>query len=413
MNSPRRKTPAVRVGDVWMGGEHPVVVQSMTNTPTADVEQTVSQVRELAQAGAELVRITVNDEAAMRAVPEIRRRLDGQGCRVPLIGDFHYNGHRLLDECPEGARVLEKYRINPGNVGGGGENFATIVRIARDLGKAVRIGVNWGSLDPRYVALRMNRNARRKKPLEPRELVRRTMVDCALESLEAALALGLGEDRLVLSVKMSHLPGMVDAYTLLARKCGAALHLGLTEAGSETDGVVASSAALAVLLRQGIGDTIRVSITPGPGEPRAREVEVCRSLLQALEMRFFHPTVISCPGCGRTRSRAYEELAREVREYVKRRAPEWRRIDPASDRMQIAVMGCVVNGPGESRQADVGISLPGDREDPVALVYAGAALRARLKGDEIRPRFFEILEETVRARALRPETARGNDPKGD
>lgn len=402
MSIEKRKTPSVRIGNILMGSDHPVVIQSMTNTPTSDAQATAEQIRQLALAGSDLVRITVNDDKAMQAVPEIVDTLAGWEIHVPIIGDFHYNGHTLLSKYPEGAKCLAKYRINPGNVGKalqGQDNFAQIIELAVKYDKAVRIGVNWGSVDQEYINLKMDENAKRQNPLSADELACRTMVDCAIENAHRAQQLGLGKDRIVLSVKMSRLPSMVDVYQTLARECDYVLHVGLTEAGSGVRGVVSSTAACAVLLSQGIGDTIRVSLTPEPGTPRRREVDVCKELLQALEVRFFKPSVTSCPGCGRTSGQVYQQLAKDVNEYIDNRCTEWVRIWPGCVKMSIAVMGCVVNGPGESRHADIGISLPGKSENPAAPVYVDGKHFITLKDCDIKSEFFKIIEDYIRSKA--------------
>ncbi len=390
----RRQTTAVKVGGFTVGGTGPVVVQSMTNTPTSDVDATVKQTLELARAGSELVRMTVNDDDAARAVPEISARLKAEGCNVGLIGDFHYNGHLLLPKFPEMAKTLDKYRINPGNVGSpetGPKNFDTIVRVAAAHEKPVRIGVNWGSLSTDYVDAKIEANNKRAAPFEYPELVIESMVDCALESAERAQKCGLGADKIILSVKMSQAPAMIEAYRRLAERCSYALHLGLTEAGGGVKGTVASTAALAVLLEEGIGDTIRVSLTPEPGAGRTKEVAVCRELLQALELRFFQPTVISCPGCGRTDDERFRELVSRVSAYIDSKADDWVRAWPDAAKLQVAVMGCIVNGPGEGKHADIGISFPGRGEEPMAIVFEGGRQKAVLKEPDICGQFFTML----------------------
>lgn len=399
----RRQTHAVAVRwndrTVVIGGGRPVVVQSMTNTPTTDVEATLQQVIALDRAGSELVRLTVNTPEAARAVVEIRRRLDEAGCSVPLVGDFHYNGHKLLTEVPECARALSKYRINPGNVGKGdraAENFAVMVRTAIETGAAVRIGVNGGSLDQALLARMMDENSRSEAPLPPESVLLEALVESALSSARDAVALGLPEDRIVLSCKVSTVPELVKLYRALSERSRFALHLGLTEAGIGSKGIVASSAALAILLEDGIGDTIRVSLTPAPGAPRTEEVIVAQEILQSLGARSFMPTVTSCPGCGRTSSDLFQQLAASTQEFLRERMPEWRRTAPGAASMKVAVMGCVVNGPGESRQADIGISLPGAGESPVAPVYVRGEKVASLKGPDMQERFQDMIEEFVR-----------------
>ncbi len=375
------------------------MIQSMTDTPTADVERTLKQVIELIDAGSEMVRLTVNDDDAARAVPQIVKALRAQGYTVPIIGDFHFNGHTLLTKHPDCARLLDKYRINPGNVGRGqrhDEHFAQIVKIAVDNNKPVRIGVNWGSLDQELLTTMMDRNAGLKNPQDAREVTYKAMIQSALASAELARKCGLKKNQIVLSVKMSVLQDMVNVYSLLAKKCDYALHLGLTEAGSDVQGITSSAAALGILLQQGIGDTIRVSLTPQPNVSRAKEVEVCKHLLQSMGLRYFTPSVTSCPGCGRTASNYFQYLARDINEHIQRNMPVWKERYPGVERLKIAVMGCVVNGPGESRHADIGISLPGASETPVAPVYADGKSLTTLKGDHIKEEFTAILEDYLR-----------------
>ncbi|AEV17236.1 4-hydroxy-3-methylbut-2-en-1-yl diphosphate synthase [Thermus sp. CCB_US3_UF1] len=384
-----------------LGSAHPVAVQSMTNTPTADVEATLAQVLALHRAGSEIVRITVNDEAAARAVPELKARLQGEGAEVPLVGDFHFNGHLLLRRYPAMAEALDKFRINPGTLGRGrhkDENFAEMIRIAQDLGKPVRIGANWGSLDPALLTELMDQNARRPEPKEAHEVVLEALVESAVRSYEAALEMGLGEDKIVLSAKVSKARDLVWVYRELARRTRAPLHLGLTEAGMGVKGIVASAAALAPLLLEGIGDTIRVSLTPAPGEPRTKEVEVAQEILQALGLRTFAPEVTSCPGCGRTTSTFFQELAEAVSARLKAKLPEWRKAYPGVEGLKVAVMGCVVNGPGESKHAHIGISLPGAGEEPKAPVYADGQLLTILKGEGIAEAFLALVEDYVKRR---------------
>ncbi len=398
--SRRRRTVPVRIGTVTLGGGAPVAVQSMTNTDTADVEATTRQVRELADAGSELVRITVNTEEAARAVPRIVDRLRETGVRVPIVGDFHYNGHLLLTRYPECARALDKYRINPGNVGprGHDENFRTIVEVALRWEKPVRIGVNWGSLDPALLTELMEANARRPDPEDARTVTRRAMVESALRSARLAESFGLPHDRIVLSAKVSSPPDLIEIYRALADGCDYPLHLGLTEAGLGTKGIVASAAALAVLLHEGIGDTIRVSLTPAPGGDRTEEVRVAQQILQSLEIRTFFPQVTACPGCGRTTSTFFQEMAQRVQDYLRSRMPEWKERYPGVEELRVAVMGCVVNGPGESRHAHVGISLPGTFEEPKAPVYVDGRLLTTLRGERIVEEFCALVESYVAAR---------------
>ncbi len=397
----RRKTRAVMVGNVTLGGSAPVVVQSMTNTDTADVTATVAQVAELAAAGSELVRLTVNNEASAAAVGEIRRRLDDMGVSVPLIGDFHFNGHRLLEKYPDCARALAKYRINPGNVGSGekrDEQFNAMIEKAIEHGKAVRIGVNWGSMDKQLVARMMDENARSASPLDADRMTREIMVASALESAAQAEAVGLGADRIILSCKMSGVQDLIAVYEMLAQRCNYALHLGLTEAGMGSKGIVASTAALSVLLQQGIGDTIRISLTPEPGGSRTTEVKVAQQILQALELRSFTPQVIACPGCGRTTSIYFQQLAQDIQDFLDASMPRWRTEYPGVEEMHVAVMGCVVNGPGESKHANIGISLPGTGEQPAAPVYVDGVKTVTLKGEGIAVEFQQIVENYVKER---------------
>ncbi|WP_068141826.1 flavodoxin-dependent (E)-4-hydroxy-3-methylbut-2-enyl-diphosphate synthase [Limnochorda pilosa] len=401
MERPRRRpTPPVRVGDVVIGGSHPVVVQSMTNTETADAEATARQVVELSRAGSELVRITVNTDEAAQAVPRIVQRVRAEGVRVPVVGDFHYNGHLLLTRFPACAEALDKYRINPGNVGTKhrDENFARIIQVARDRGKPVRIGVNWGSLDQQLLTSLMEDNARRERPWSARAVTLEAMVQSALRSARLAEELGLPHDQIVLSAKVSAAPDLIAVYRRLAELSDYPLHLGLTEAGMGLPGIVASAAALAPLLTAGIGDTIRVSITPEPGGDRTEEVRVAQQILQALGLRTFTPQVTACPGCGRTTNSFFQEMARDIQAYLQEQLPAWRERYSGVEELKVAVMGCVVNGPGESRHADVGISLPGSAEEPKAPVYVDGRLRTTLQGDDIVPRFIELLNEYVETR---------------
>jgi (E)-4-hydroxy-3-methylbut-2-enyl-diphosphate synthase len=387
------------VGHVAVGGGAPVVVQSMTNTDTADVNGTVVQVHELWQAGSELVRLTVNTEEAARGVVAIREKLDAMGCNVPLIGDFHFNGHRLIKAVPECAEALAKLRINPGNVGRGAkkdEQFATLVEAAARHGKAVRIGVNWGSLDQELLARMMDDNARRAEPHEPDQVMRNALIVSALESAARAESLGLAGDRIILSCKLSGVQDLIRVYRDLASRSDYALHLGLTEAGMGSKGIVASTAALAILLQEGIGDTIRVSLTPQPGESRTTEVQVAQEILQTIGLRSFTPLVTACPGCGRTTSTVFQELAQKIQNWLRGQMPVWRGQYPGVESMNVAVMGCVVNGPGESKHANVGISLPGTGETPVAPVYVDGAKTVTLKGDRIAEEFQAIVEDYVK-----------------
>jgi (E)-4-hydroxy-3-methylbut-2-enyl-diphosphate synthase len=404
----RRLSGRVMVGPVAIGGGAPVVVQSMTNTDTADAAATARQVEELWRAGSELVRITVNTPEAAAQVAAIRARLDAAGCDVPLIGDFHYNGHKLLAQFPDCARALAKYRINPGNVGKGArrdEQFASMIEAAIRYGKAVRIGVNWGSLDQALLARLMDENARRAEPLDADEVMREAVIRSALDSAQQAEAWGLPAERIVISCKMSGVQDLIAVYRELARRCGYALHLGLTEAGMGSKGIVASSAALAVLLQEGIGDTIRVSLTPEPGGDRTREVVVAQEILQTMGIRSFTPMVAACPGCGRTTSTVFQELAARIQAYLRAQMPVWRERYPGVEDMRVAVMGCVVNGPGESKHADIGISLPGTGELPVAPVYVDGAKTVTLKGERIAEEFQALVEDYVR-RNYAPGAAR-------
>jgi (E)-4-hydroxy-3-methylbut-2-enyl-diphosphate synthase len=395
----RRATRKVWIDHVPVGGDAPIMVQSMTNTDTADADATARQVLELAGAGSEVVRVTVNTAEAAAAVTAIRARLDAAGCNVPLVGDFHFNGHKLLAEVPGCAQALAKYRINPGNVGRGAkrdEQFATVIRIACRHGKPVRIGVNWGSLDQELLARLMDENARRPEPRDADAVMREALVASALESAAQAEALGQPGDRIILSCKVSGVQDLIAVYRELARRCDYPLHLGLTEAGMGTKGIVASTAAMACLLQQGIGDTVRVSLTPDPDGDRTREVVVAQELLQTMGLRAFAPLVIACPGCGRTTSTFFQELAARIQSYLRAEMPGWRERYPGVETMHVAVMGCVVNGPGESKQANIGISLPGSGERPVAPVYVDGEKTVTLKGDSIAADFQRIVEEYVR-----------------
>ena len=395
--SPRRHTLSTLVGNVAVGSAHPIVVQSMTNTDTADPKGTAEQVAALARAGSQIVRITVNNEEAAAAVPEIRSRLADMGLDVPLVGDFHYNGHLLLTRFPDCARALDKYRINPGNVGSKrrDENFRTIVQVAVDHGKPVRIGVNWGSLDQDLLTAMMDENARRPEPWTARDVYIEAMIESALRSAVLAQETGLGADRIILSAKVSGVRDLSDVYGRLASRCEYPLHLGLTEAGLGMKGIVASTAGLSLLLSQGIGDTIRVSLTPRPNGDRTEEVQVAQQILQSLELRSFTPQVTACPGCGRTTSTYFQHMAEDIQGYLREQMPVWRTRHPGVEEMKVAVMGCVVNGPGESKHANIGISLPGTFEDPVAPVYVDGALHTTLRGNAIVAEFLEILEAYV------------------
>jgi len=393
----RRPTPSVSVGGVLVGSAHPIVVQSMTNTDTADAVGTAAQVAHLARAGSQIVRVTVNNEEAAAAVPEIVRRLADEGVTVPIVGDFHYNGHKLLAAYPSTAAALAKYRINPGNVGTKrrDENFQTIVKIANDHGKPVRIGVNWGSLDQVVLTQLMEENAKSSSPESARAVTIEAIVRSALQSAELAEETGVPHDRILLSAKTSNVRDLIDVYRELASRCDYPLHLGLTEAGMGMKGIVATSSALAILLNEGIGDTIRVSLTPEPGGDRALEVEVAQQLLQSLGLRAFSPQVTSCPGCGRTTSVFFQEMAQQIQNYLRSQMPVWRDRHPGVEAMEVAVMGCVVNGPGESKHANLGISLPGTFEEPVAPVFKNGALLTTLRGDRIVAEFMEILDRYV------------------
>jgi len=396
---PRRATRRVMVGHVPVGGDVPVVVQSMTNTDTADAAGTAQQVFELWQAGSEVVRITVNSPEAAAQVGEIRRRLDDMGCNVPLVGDFHFNGHKLLAQYPECARALAKYRINPGNVGKGSkrdEQFGAMIEAAIEYGKPVRIGVNWGSLDQAKMARMMDENAKLAQPLSADALMREALIQSALESAAQAEELGLPADRIIISCKVSAVQDLIKVYRDLGARCDYPLHLGLTEAGMGSKGIVASTAALSVLLQEGIGDTIRVSLTPEPGESRTKEVVVAQEILQTMGIRSFTPLVTACPGCGRTTSTFFQELAQNIQRYLREQMPVWRAEFPGVETLNVAVMGCVVNGPGESKLANIGISLPGTGEVPVAPVFVDGVKTVTLKGDGIAEAFQAIVDGYVR-----------------
>jgi len=398
MSLMRRVSRQVNVGGVLIGGGAPVVVQSMTNTDTADAQATAKQVEELASAGSELVRITVNTPEAAAQVAHIRARLDAIGCRVPLVGDFHYNGHKLLSQFPDCAKALAKYRINPGNVGRGAkhdEQFATMIQCAIKYDKPVRIGVNWGSLDADLLARLMDENARQEDPLDADQVMREAVIRSALDSAKYAEELGLPAERIVISCKMSQVQDLISVYRALAARCDYALHLGLTEAGMGSKGIVASSAAMGVLLQEGIGDTIRISLTPEPGGDRTREVIVAQELLQTMGLRAFTPMVSACPGCGRTTSTYFQELAEKIQSFLRAKMPVWKSQHPGAENMRVAVMGCVVNGPGESKHANIGISLPGTNESPVAPVYVDGEKTVTLKGERIAEEFQAIVEDYV------------------
>jgi (E)-4-hydroxy-3-methylbut-2-enyl-diphosphate synthase len=403
----RRATVSVDVGGVLVGSAHPVVVQAMTNTDTADADATAIQVARLAHAGSQLVRVTVNNDAAAAAVPEMIRKLRDLGVGVPVIGDFHYNGHQLLVEYPEMAAALAKYRINPGNVGAKrhDEHFQTIVRAAIEHDKPVRIGVNWGSLDQQLLTELMDANAGLPEPRDSRDVMIEAMVESATRSADLAEATGLGHDRIILSAKVSGVRDLIDVYRILAARTDLPLHLGLTEAGLGMKGVVASTAALAILLDEGIGDTIRVSLTPAPGGEREEEVRVAQQILQSMGLRAFLPQVSACPGCGRTTSTFFQELAERIQTHLRDRMPEWRVDHPGVEELTVAVMGCVVNGPGESKHANIGISLPGTFEEPVAPVFMDGRLDRTLRGDHIVEEFTAILDDYVEQRYPAPEPA--------
>jgi (E)-4-hydroxy-3-methylbut-2-enyl-diphosphate synthase len=396
----RRATASVDVGGVLIGSGHPIVVQSMTNTDTADPDATAIQVAQLAHAGSELVRVTVNNDAAAQAVPLIREKLDRLGVGVPLIGDFHYNGHLLLTRYPACAAALAKYRINPGNVGTKrhDEQFRQIVEVAIVNAKPVRIGVNWGSLDQQLLTELMDANAALPEPRESRDVMIDAMLESALRSAQLAEETGLAHNRIVLSAKVSGVQDLIEVYARLADRCDYPLHLGLTEAGMGSRGIISSTAGLAVLLQRGIGDTIRVSLTPSPGGDRSEEVQVAQQVLQSLGLRSFTPQVSACPGCGRTTSTFFQEMARDIGAYLREQMPVWSKTHPGVEELRVAVMGCVVNGPGESKHADIGISLPGTFEEPVAPVFVDGQLRTTLRGDDIVPRFLEILDAYVSQR---------------
>jgi (E)-4-hydroxy-3-methylbut-2-enyl-diphosphate synthase len=405
----RKKTVEVRIGEIGIGADNPIRVQAMTNTDTADLEATAKQVAALAKAGSELVRVTVNTKEAAQVVPAMVKRVRDMGYSVPIIGDFHYNGHILLSEYPETAKLLDKYRINPGNVGTGkrrDENFLKIVELAVRYEKPVRIGVNWGSLDHELLTQLMDENARALKPKEAREVTLDAMVESAVRSADLAEKHGLPHNRITLSAKLSGVQDLVDAYRSLSRRCDYPLHLGLTEAGMGTKGIVASTAALAILLQEGIGDTIRISLTPAPGGDRSEEVRVGQQILQSLEIRAFNPQVSACPGCGRTTSTFFQEMAHEIQEYLKAQMPIWKKEYHGIEEMKVAVMGCVVNGPGESKHAHIGISLPGTGEEPKAPVFMDGKLYTTLKGNGIVQEFIKILNDYINSHYGRKEVVK-------
>lgn len=414
MAASRRRTAIVDVGDVKIGGGRPIVVQSMTNTDTADVSATVNQIAELARAGSELVRVTVNTGQAAAAVPEIVESLRNSGVEAPIVGDFHYNGHVLLSKYPDCARALAKYRINPGNVSVGkkhDDNFRTIIEAAIEYDRPVRIGVNWGSLDQALLTRLMDENSKLERPLRAGAVTLTAMVASALESARAAEGYGLPHDRIVLSAKVSGVGDLIWVYRSLAAQCDYPLHLGLTEAGMGSKGIVATTAAISILLEDGIGDTIRVSLTPPPDGDRTEEVLVCQQILQALDLRSFSPQVTACPGCGRTTGAFFQQMADQVQTHLREQMPIWKETCPGVERMKVAVMGCIVNGPGESKHADIGISLPGASEEPKAPVYVGGRLVTTLKGDRIVAEFIEILNEYVSTRYGRVEVSDGAEPR--
>jgi len=397
----RRKSVSVNVGGVFVGGSHPIAVQSMTNTDTADVSSTVNQVMELARAGSELVRVTVNTDEAARAVPKIQETLKMFGVQVPLVGDFHYNGHLLLRKYPETARALAKYRINPGNVNIGkkhDDNFRTMIEAAVEFNRSVRIGVNWGSLDQALLTRMMDENAQSPAPLDAQEVMINAIVESALLSAEAAERYGLAHDKIILSAKVSGVQDLITVYRKLAARCDYPLHLGLTEAGLGSKGIVATTAALSILLQEGIGDTIRASLTPLPNGDRTEEVIVCQQILQTMGFRSFTPQVTACPGCGRTTSTFFQELADRIQTYLQKQMPVWKETHSGVEEMKVAVMGCVVNGPGESKHANIGISLPGTFEEPVAPVYVDGRLVKTLRGNQVAEEFSAMLEEYVETR---------------
>lgn len=408
MRPTRRHSIPVRIGSVTVGGPAPVVVQSMTNTDTADIESTTQQIKALARAGSELVRVTVNTDEAAAAVPHVRDRLAQMGVHVPIVGDFHFNGHKLLKAHPACAEALAKYRINPGNVGRGSKRdpqFAEMIEVAIHNDKPVRIGVNWGSLDQDLLTRLMDENSKSANPMDARDVTREALVVSALESAKRAEALGLGSDHIVISCKVSGVQDLISVYRNLAKRCDYALHLGLTEAGMGSKGIVASTAGMSVLLQEGIGDTIRVSLTPEPNGDRTQEVIVAQEILQTMGLRAFMPMVVACPGCGRTTSTYFQELAQKIQSHIRHQMPEWRKQFVGVEDMTVAVMGCVVNGPGESKHANIGISLPGTGERPVAPVYVDGEKGPTLKGDHIAEEFQSLVEDYIAKTYARRETA--------
>ncbi|MBS1956748.1 MAG: flavodoxin-dependent (E)-4-hydroxy-3-methylbut-2-enyl-diphosphate synthase [Cyanobacteria bacterium SZAS-4] len=405
----RRESIPVRVGNTIIGGNSPVLVQSMTNTPTEDYMATANQIKDLAQAGSEIVRITVNTRDAAIAVPKIVAELEKQGLNTPIVGDFHYNGHLLLTDFPDCAKLLAKYRINPGNVGWGerhDENFQRMIDVALKWDKPVRIGVNWGSLDQDLLAKMMDANAKAADPVDSHEVLIQAIVESAIQSAKMAEKLGMGRDKIILSAKVSEVPDMIEVYRRLAAQCNQALHLGLTEAGMGMKGTVASAAALSVLLMDGIGDTIRVSLTPRPGASRTEEVEICQQILQSIGLRSFTAQVTACPGCGRTTSTLFQEMAEDIQAYLVEQRPNWQKIYPGSEELKVAVMGCIVNGPGESKHANIGISLPGTGEDPKAPVFVDGQHVTTLSGATIVPEFIKMLDSYVQKRYGIPTTVK-------
>ena len=400
-----KHTIPVQIGHITVGGPAPVVVQSMTNTDTADAEKTAQQIVELARAGSELVRITVNSDAAASQVAHIRDRVRQLGSNVPIVGDFHFNGHKLLTNHPDCAEALDKYRINPGNVGKGkkrDEQFAQLIELACKYDKPVRIGVNWGSLDQNVLAITMDENAHRATPLDAKQVMYQAMIRSALDSAQQAQDIGLPKNKIILSCKMSNVQDLIEVYQSLSSECSYPLHLGLTEAGMGSKGIVASTAALSVLLQQGIGDTIRISLTPEPGGDRSQEVIVAQEILQSMGLRSFTPQVIACPGCGRTSSTYFQQLAQEIQSYLRHSMPQWKQQYPGVEEMTVAVMGCVVNGPGESKHANIGISLPGTGEKPVAPVYEDGEKTVTLKGDHIAEEFQGIIKAYIDRKYAQP-----------
>ncbi len=397
----RKKTYTVKVGHIPIGGGNPIIIQSMTNTPTANIKATVQQTLKLSKAGSEIVRLTINDESAAKAIPSIIQEIRQKGCLSPIIGDFHFNGHILLRKYPQCAKLLDKYRINPGNVGKGtnkNSHFSEIIKIAINHDKPIRIGINYGSLDQELLARLMNQNQKLKNPKSSQEVIYQAMIQSALKSSAYAHKLGLKKNKIILSVKMSKLQDMVNVYTQLSRQCNYPLHLGLTEAGSNIQGVVSSSAALGILLHQGIGDTIRISLTPEKKTPRTQEVLACQLLLQSMGLRYFSCDITSCPGCGRTNTEYFNRLTEEIKNYILKRMPQWKKVYPGVEKLTIAIMGCVVNGPGESKHADIGISLPGASEKLLAPIYADGKKVAVLKEKGIKKDFLDYLERYIQKR---------------